>query len=167
MDGDKAAKDGAIDRFLARGKDSVALLRDAALLMLAVLLLVFPKTLNNVLTSAGFEEGSIVGFKWKAKLVESDEALNSAKATIASLQTQLDKTTFLLKKAQTRVDDQTLSQNITRLQQENIQVGNATEKVQANIASTLQTNIPFIEKARKSVNLDAIRRIPPPDNSQK
>jgi hypothetical protein len=41
-------------------KDLVALLRDLALLVLALLLLFFSTTFNSVLSTAGFEEGSFV-----------------------------------------------------------------------------------------------------------
>jgi hypothetical protein len=51
------------------GKDAVALFRDGSLLILAVLLVVFPRKFNRILVDAGFEEGSVVGFRWKSKLV--------------------------------------------------------------------------------------------------
>ncbi len=46
----------AVERWLVIGKDLFALLRDGSLFVLAALLLFFPKSLNDVLTSAGFEE---------------------------------------------------------------------------------------------------------------
>lgn len=47
---------------IALGKDLVALLRDGALFLLAVLLIAFPTQFNTILVNAGFEEGRIVGF---------------------------------------------------------------------------------------------------------
>jgi len=77
-------------RFIAVGKDLVSLLRDAALFLLAVLLVAFPIQFNSILVDAGFEEGSLVGFKWKSKLVESNRPLQDAQATISDLQTKND-----------------------------------------------------------------------------
>jgi len=67
------------------GKDLVALLRDGAIFVLALLLIVFPLQFNSILVNAGFEEGSLVGFKWKSTLVESDRALKDAQGTISDL----------------------------------------------------------------------------------
>ena len=72
-------------RVVSLGKDLVALLRDATLFVLAMLLLVFPAQFDSILVDAGFEEGSVVGFKWKSKLIDSNQALEEARATIASL----------------------------------------------------------------------------------
>ena len=63
-------------------KDLVVLLRDASVIALFAVFLLFPQKLNGILVSAGFEEGSFAGFKWKSKLVEYD-------ATVAELQTAL------------------------------------------------------------------------------
>ena len=79
-----------LTRSVALGKDLVSLLRDFAIFVLALLLLVFPGQFNSILVNAGFEEGSLVGFKWKSKLVESDNALKEAQSTIAVLQASND-----------------------------------------------------------------------------
>jgi len=42
-------------------KDITATARDAALLLLGLLLIAFPSTFNGILVSAGFEEGSSPG----------------------------------------------------------------------------------------------------------
>lgn len=51
----------SLSSMVSTGKDAVVLLRDAALLFLAVLLLGWPETFNATLVKAGFESGSIVG----------------------------------------------------------------------------------------------------------
>ena len=55
----------ALEHAIIIGKDLFALLRDFSLFLLAALLLLFPAQLNDILMRAGFEEGSVVGFKWK------------------------------------------------------------------------------------------------------
>ena len=63
---EKRKNSSAISGAIAVWKDLVSLLRDSGLLLLVVLLVAFPTTLNSVLVKAGFEEGSFVGFKWKS-----------------------------------------------------------------------------------------------------
>src|SRR6218665_1739651 len=102
---------------VAVGKDLVALLRDAALLLIAVLLVMFPVTFNTILQKAGFEEGSLVGFKWKAKLVENDAALKEAQALITSLKEQNDKLNQTLAEAQQQSPNDNLKQQLSSLEQ--------------------------------------------------
>ncbi len=64
----------SLSEIVATGKDLVAMLRDALQLLMAVLLIGWPQTINNILVEAGFEEGSFAGVKWKAKLTKSDSA---------------------------------------------------------------------------------------------
>lgn len=94
------AESGSERSFMSRvigiGKDLVTLLRDGALLVLAVLLILFPATFNRMLVNAGFKEGSIAGFKWEAKVLDANDALRNAQATIADLRNRLDKTTSTL-----------------------------------------------------------------------
>lgn len=139
---------GSAPDLIAAGKDLVALLRDLALFLLAALLLLFPSKLNTLLTSAGFEEGSLVGFKWKAKLVDSDTALKEARATITDLQTQLDKTSKALGEAHARLNDPALKDQLDKLQEENRQVNASSSKVEASVASTIATNAQLVEKAQ-------------------
>jgi hypothetical protein len=91
--------ESAASAVVSLGKDAVALLRDGALFVLAALLIVFPNTFNAILVNAGFEEGSVVGFKWKSKLVESDRTLQKAKATIDELQGKNDQLVAALAEA--------------------------------------------------------------------
>ena len=87
-EGQKSNK-AAFSELLSTGKDLVSLLRDGSLLVLAILLILFPSTLSAILVKAGFVEGSVAGFKWKANLVASDAALKEAQATITDLQKKM------------------------------------------------------------------------------
>lgn len=138
--------------FIGAGKDLVSLLRDLALFLLAALLLLFPAKFNTLLTNAGFEEGSLVGFKWKAKLIDSDTALKEARATITDLKTQLDKTSQALNEAQTKLNDPTLKDQLAKLQEENRQINAASSKVEASVTSTIATNAPLVDKAQTATN---------------
>ena len=137
---------------IASGKDLVALLRDSALFILALLLLVFPASFNTLLTKAGFEEGSLVGFKWKSKLVESDAALKEARAAITDLKGQLDKTSQALADAQTKLNEPDLKEKLAKLQEENKQLNASSSKVESSVSNTIAANAQLVEKAQTSVS---------------
>jgi len=131
-------------------KDLVALVRDTALLALGILLLVFPTKFNDVLVNAGFEEGSVVGFKWKAKLVESDQALKEAQANITDLAAQNEKLTKALTDVQAKSTDSIEKQRLTELEEENKKLKVASAKVEANVQATIAGNAALVEKAQTS-----------------
>ena len=140
------------------GKDIVALLRDAALFLLAVLLVAFPRQFNSILVSAGFEEGSLVGFKWKSGLVESNKALEDASATIARLQAKNDELAKALSDANAKLNDPEFVQRIARLEQENRRLKESAQQVQATVSQTIESNAPLVAKA--SVSTDQVATPP-------
>jgi hypothetical protein len=110
------------------GKDLVSLLRDGAIFVLAVLLIVFPVQFNSILVNAGFEEGSVVGFKWKSKLVESDKALKDAQVTISDLQAKNDELVKALADTNAKLQDPKLAERAAKLQDENSKLKDATSR---------------------------------------
>jgi hypothetical protein len=141
-------KGSSVATSIAMGKDGIALLRDLAVFTLAVLLIAYPARLNHILTEAGFEEGSLVGFKWKTKLVDSDAALKDAQVTINDLKAQLDKTTKLLADAQAKLNDPGQKTAFAQLQQENSALQVATSRVKTSVESTIAANAPLVRNAQ-------------------
>lgn len=133
------------------GKDVVALFRDMALFILALLLLLFPSTLNTVLTNAGFEEGSLAGFKWKKGLVASNDALSEAQTTIDNLKTQLEKTTQALNDAQSKITDPGFKNQLAQLEQENKQLSTTSNDVKDTVDQTLKKNASLVETAKSNI----------------
>ena len=129
-------------------KDLVTLLRDALLLALGVLLVLWPSQFNDLLVRAGFEEGSVVGFRWKGKLVESDQALKEANATITDLQTQNEKLLKELGNAQAKSADPEAQKRIAQLQQDNRKLADAANQVESKVQVTIAANAPLVEKAQ-------------------
>lgn len=140
---------------IAMGKDLVSLLRDAALFLLAVLLIAFPQQFNAILVDAGFEEGSLVGFKWKSKLVESNQALSEAQATIAELQGKNDELVRALAEANTTLQDPKQMAVSSRLEEENRKLREATQRVQTIVSDSIAANTPYIEKALSAADRQA------------
>lgn len=131
-------------------KDLVAVVRDTALLALGILLLIFPARFNDLLVNPGFEEGSVVGFKWKAKLVESDQALKDAQANITDLAVQNEKLTKALSDVRAKSSDFLFKQHLTELEDENKKLKVASARVEANVQSTIAGNAALVEKAQTS-----------------
>jgi hypothetical protein len=145
-----AARGATFSTLIAIGKDFVSLLRDGALFVLALLLVVFPAQFNSILVHAGFEEGSVVGFKWKSKLVESDQALQDAHKTIASIQAKNDELLKALGDANIKANDPQLLARLTQLEQENRRLKDETQKVQSVVSDTIESNAPLVAKALSS-----------------
>lgn len=131
---------------LARWKDIVSVVRDTSLLVLAFLLLAFPTTFNNLLMRAGFVEGNLVGFKWSSKLVDSDQALKDARATITDLTAQNQKLTQALAQARKAVDT-VQKKSIDSLQQENSRLTQATQAVESATQAVISSNATMVESA--------------------
>lgn len=136
-----------VSRFVTVAKDLITLLRDSSLFALAVLLLIFPTTFNSMLVQAGFEEGSFVGFKWKSKLVESNQALEDAHGTITNLQKKNDDLVKALAEANGKLDDPRFKERIAELDKENSNLKLAAQQVQSSVARTIDSNAPFVQKA--------------------
>lgn len=150
---DETTRGGMLERGIAIGKDLFALLRDLSLFLLAALLLVFPARLNDVLMRAGFEEGSVVGFKWKSGLVESDEALKVAKATIGDLQRQLKQANEALAAAKSAVPAGALQQRIQKVEDAGRQVVAASAGAVEATRSTINANAALVDRALQTMTV--------------
>lgn len=153
MPADATAGRGKLEQAIAIGKDVFALLRDGSLFLLALLLLFFPTRLNDVLTSAGFEEGSIVGFKWKARLVETDDALKAAYVTIEGLQAQLKEANDTLAAANTAIASGELKDRLSRVEQAGRDVAATSDEATDAARTTIAANAPLVERAQQSISM--------------
>jgi len=152
-DSNKANKDdvkNSASSLITAGKDLLTLLRDSSVFTLTFLLFFYPKTLNTILTEAGFEEGSLVGFKWKAKIADTTDALNEARATINDLKDQLDKASKALAAAQTKFNDPELKDKLTKLEKENDRLSATSSEVRDTVANTIASNSTIVEKVQES-----------------
>lgn len=138
---------------VAVAKDVTATARDASLLLLGLLLIVFPSTFNRILVSAGFEEGSIAGMKWKSKLQNSDEALKVATGKIAELQRQLIANQELLKQAQSRIQNPELAAQVAKVVDGNEAIGKSASAVQKRSEAVISANAAYVAKATTALNL--------------
>lgn len=141
----------SISALVAVGKDLVAMLRDAMLLLIALLLIGWPQTINGILVEAGFEEGSFAGLKWKAKLGESDDALLKAQAMIADLRDQNDRLGKVLGQIKPEVANSGVRADLAKLEELNAQLGSSAASVQDSLASSVAGNAPLVQKLQSAV----------------
>ena len=138
----------AVDTWLARGKDLVALVRDGSLVLLALLLVGWPDAFSGILIRAGFREGNIAGFKWEAQLAQSDDTLKTAQDTITALRDQLQKTTDELRRATVATSDVALKTLVSEIEKQSASIATVSAATQATVTTTLQANAPLVESAQ-------------------
>jgi len=157
---EQSDKQGAIGAYLSTlvriGKDGVALLRDAALLLLAVLLVGWPETFNDILVRAGFEEGSLVGLQWKARVSKQDSELVAAQSLIADLKTQNANLEKALADAKAQLSDDALISRIGDLEKLSAQMQPATSRIQDSLQTTIVANADLVQKLEPATAAAAI-----------
>jgi hypothetical protein len=131
-------------------KDLVSLLRDGAIFLLAVLLVVFPAKINSILSSAGFQEGSVAGFKWEHFKESNNQTLGETKVTIATLQEKYNEVYKALIDAKGKLNDAKLLKLIAKFEEDNDSLKINTKNVQAKVTETINANIALVEKGQTS-----------------
>jgi len=138
--------------YVTIGKDAVTLLRDVAVFILVLLLLVLPETFNGLLRKAGFKEGNIAGFKWESTIIENDQALVRANSIVSELTTQNQNLSRLLGEATAKVDDADLKKEIGQIQDKNAALTAASSDVEASVQSTLAENAQLLEQVGRGTD---------------
>jgi len=133
-------------------KDLVVLLRDAAIIILAVLLIVFPIKFNSILVKAGFEEGDVVGFKWRSNLENSTVALERAYSSIDSLEFKNNQLILALHEAEKKLGDSELKTKLQKLESQNLVIQQNTKDVQTKVLNAIDQNTPLIEGIKSPSN---------------
>jgi len=138
--------------WVSTGKDLAALLRDFILLIVFLALTLCPETFNEIMVRAGFEEGSIIGMKWKKGITKSDIALKDSKATITILGKQLDSVSNLLNEVKNETNNPDLKKRITEVLAKNSKIKKESSLVQASVNKTITSNAALVENAQKALN---------------
>lgn len=142
----------SVSELVSTGRELVAILRDAMLLLMAVLLLAWPQTIKSVLVDAGFKKGSIAGLEWEANLTQSDETLVKAQSTIADLIDQNNKLNKALSEMKSQIGNAEVNANIAKLEQLNTQLVANTAKVQVSVAANISANAPLVQEIQTSTD---------------
>jgi len=153
---EKGKSESKLSSFAAIGKDLVAMLRDSIVLVIAVLLLFWPTTINTILVKAGFEEGSFAGLKWKAKLDKTDDALLVAQSVISDLREQNQRLSSALEEATSRNSDANISNNVKSLGEINRQLVRDSTRVQSAVTDVTSGNAQMIQKYQLSAGRSVV-----------
>jgi hypothetical protein len=139
----------SLSGFAATGKDLVAMLRDAVLLLVAVLLVVLllarPESINSILKRAGFHKANIAGLEWEANLTQVDGTLLETQATISDLKDQNAKLIKALNELKPATGDPEAQANIASLEQRNTQLVADAAQVQTSVASSISANAALLQ----------------------
>lgn len=136
---------------ISNGKDLVALLRDLSLIVVFLMLLIFPEGFNSILTNAGFEEGSVLNFKWKNSALKSNAELQETSTQLAMYKLQTDSLKLLITQIQQKVTDPVVKQELKAIEKKSEELTIATSKTQASVRKTISLNAPLIKKAQLSI----------------
>lgn len=129
--------DAGVSATVGIGKDLVALLRDTFLMVLAALLILWPSTFNTILTNAGFEEGSLVGFKWRTGFAETRTQLEQANIALENLKQANAELTRQLAEAKIFVSDDTLKAQIVSTEKSNAKITERSSALQSSVQATI------------------------------
>ena len=137
----------AVQKWLGTGKDALALSRDTVVVGLFGMLLITPAFVGQRLSAAGFEEGSLMGFKWKRKaedfgkeILDLKKALELANGRLRTQTIQLQQSQQALVRLQATATTPQQARQIDRLLTANLKLSaqnmQARQQVTAKIAST-------------------------------
>jgi hypothetical protein len=131
---------------ISLGKDLVSFLRDGALFLPAVLLVVAPVRFNSMLAKAGFVEGTLGGFKWQS-VVQSSRALEDTRTTISDLQGKNEELAKVLEEISSKINDPALAKRIAKFEADNRTLKDTTRQTQSTVSQAIESNAPLAEKA--------------------
>lgn len=151
---DKTENGNPLAGLIATGKDLVALLRDALLLLLGLLLILWPAAINDMLVTAGFQEGSVAGLQWKARLTQSDVSLLKAQALIADLKDQNERLNQAL--TQARAPGTTPSNEGASMERLNQALAAKTDRVQSALSTSVSANSALVQEAQSQAGQSTI-----------
>jgi ElaB/YqjD/DUF883 family membrane-anchored ribosome-binding protein len=75
--------------FVATAKGALGVAREALIVVMFLLLILWPSAFNSVLERAGFTKGSLLGFEWEKQLKASTEQAKGAGDAITQIQDRL------------------------------------------------------------------------------
>ncbi len=143
---------------IAIGKDLLALLRDFVLVAIFLLLLAMPAFVGERLSSAGFEEGSFMGFSWKsraqnygAEAIKLKQALESANQRVLAQAAQLRRNEAELASLRAGASSPEQKRRIDDLVARNRALAERSVAASVKVAEQLRTSQPIVSEARETV----------------
>lgn len=147
-----------INALTETGKNVLALLRDSVLVALFGMLVISPAFIGERLALAGFEEGEMMGFKWKNKAETYGAAANELKVkleeavrTINRQKKQLTAATDELNKVKSSLNDPAQIASLEETVSKNVSVQQRASASKSRAVRTLTRTQPTLADAKSSV----------------
>ena len=144
--------------WIGTGRDLLALLRDGALVLIFLMLLLIPGVIGERLSSAGFEEGSLMGFKWKnkaqdygAEAIKLKQALEAANRQVIAQTAQLKSTSAELARLQANASSPQQAATLDRLSKASERVAQQSLVTSSRVADQLRSSQPVLLDARETL----------------
>lgn len=145
-------------RWIATGKDLLALLRDLVLVLLFLMLLIGPGFIGERLSRAGFEQGSLMGFTWKnraksfgAETIELKRALEVANQKLLAQAAFLKGMEAELASLRATSTDPQQSRRIDALVSQNRKAVQQSIQTSIGLAEQLSASQPVAAQAREAL----------------
>lgn len=144
--------------WIATGKDVLALSRDGVLVLLFLMLLVMPGVIGDRLSRAGFEEGSLMGFKWKnkaqdygAEVIRLKQGLEAANRQVILQSVQLRNTSAELARLRATASSPQQAADLDRLGKANQRVAQESIATSTRLSDQLRASQPVVLDARETL----------------
>lgn len=130
-----------LSNLVALSKDMTSLLRDAGLIIIVVIMIIFPHDFKSFLRDLGLQKAFGLEFN-----LDSFDKLETAQVLISKLQSNNDKLVKVLNEVGVGVTDLELKSKVEKFSKSNIEQQERTELVQKDVSKILEYNTPFVEK---------------------
>ena len=130
-----------LSNLVTLSKDFISLLRDAGLIFIVVMMVLYPANFKSFLTDAGIK--SAFGLEFD---LDSFSNLETTQILISNLQSENNQLIKELKSIEDKVNDSDFKLKVQELSKNNFEQRQQTELVQKDVSKVLEYNTPFVEE---------------------
>jgi len=145
----------AVERAADLGERTFRLLRDAALGAIIVLLIAFPRLLNNRLSEAGFTKISPEGITWEKQVKTANEQTKAAAMTVANANQTLDDAHETLTQIEKQTSDPKVKAAVTQLTEQITKTQGQVQRADTSIKETVLTQQTLLAQSNSATGADA------------
>jgi hypothetical protein len=145
----------SVERAADVGERIFRLLRDAAIGAVLVLLIAFPRVVNNRLRDAGFTMISPQGITWQAQVKAANETTKTAAMTVASVNQTLDDAHETLTQIQNQTNDPKVKAAVSQLTEQITRTQGQVQQADTSIKETVLTQQTLLAQSNAATGADA------------
>lgn len=130
-----------LSNLVTLSKDMTSLLRDAGLIIIVAVMIIYPHEFKSFLRDLGLQKAFGLEFN-----LDSFDKLETTQVLISKLQSDNDALVKVLNEIGSEVVDLKFKSKVESLSKNNIEQQQKTELVQKDVSKILEYNTPFVEK---------------------